>query len=959
MRIYLYIPAFIACHALALAQAPAPPASDDPESLAFFEREIRPLLLDRCGKCHGADKPKGGLSITAREHLLAGGDQGPAIVPGNADESLLVEAVRYGDLLKMPPKAKLANQEIQAIERWINLGAPWPGNPHTNPAPSNSADNFDLDARANHWSFQPLQDPPIPAVQDRDWPANPIDHFILAKLEQLHLKPSPPADRATLLRRLTLDLTGLPPTLEQRAAFLADARPDAYQHVLDQLLASPHHGERWARHWLDLVRYVETYGHEFDYDIPFAWRYRDYVIRATNADLPFDQFAREHIAGDLIQPPRVEPAPLSNESILATAFFWFGDGTHSPVDVREEQLKRFDNQIDVLGKSFLGLTIACARCHDHKFDPIRQRDYYALAGFLKSARYSLVPTTTNPDQAAIAAALRENSRALAQASLDTPAQSTPNTSPTNPTTPFETFNQPNFQTWTSTGLAFGSAPSQAGDAHLNKHNALSPVPPGIAHSALAAEPLQGILRSQTFTIDHQFIQYRAAGSGAQIQVVVDGFEKNRDPIYGALVIAVNHGDTLRWINQDVSHWRGRRAYIELIDGGASSFSGATTAITPADGFIAVDEIRFADSPTPPDTPTAQPVYTNPAGKSAETNRLLAARNTLISKIEAPHFALAISEGTPENESLLIRGNARNASDPVPRRFLETLQHNTNPTPTRLELAHQFTARDNPLFARVAVNRIWLHHFGRGLVPTPDDFGHMGQPPTHPELLDWLASEFIRSGYSAKHIHRLILTSRAYQQSSATKPEAATIDPDNQWLHRANVRRLEAESIRDTILAVSGQLRPTLYGPSTPPFLSEFMEGRGRPATSGPLDGNARRSIYLNMRRNFLPPLLLAFDLPTPSTTIGRRNNSNVPAQALALLNDPFVLDQARLWADHLLAIPNLSETDRLETLYLQAFARPPSPDEQAQALKIIQSQTNPWPTLCHILFNLKEFIFIP
>ena len=373
-------------------------AEADPASVEFFEKSVRPILATRCQGCHGPAKQQGGLRLDARAAILAGGSAGPAVVPGNPNESLLVDAINYGETYQMPPKSKLPQEEIAALTEWVKRGVPWGVETRRGTATPAAAkvsgkfgelSNDQFQERARFWSFQPIAHvtPPVANSGELDWARNPLDQFIEAALAKHKLTPSPEADRRTLIRRLSFDLTGLPPTRQDVAKFLADPAPDAYERLVDRLLASPSYGERWARHWLDLVRYAETAGHEYDYEIVNAYRYRDYVIRAWNADLPFDRFVTEQIAGDLLDPPRRHPALGFNESILGTGFYFLGEGTHSPVDIREEEMRRIDNQIDVMSKTFLGLTLACARCHDHKFDPITKEDYYALAGFLRSSRH--------------------------------------------------------------------------------------------------------------------------------------------------------------------------------------------------------------------------------------------------------------------------------------------------------------------------------------------------------------------------------------------------------------------------------------------------------------------------------------------------------------------------------------------------------------------------------------------
>jgi hypothetical protein len=942
---------------------------DDPVAHEFFEKTIRPLLSDRCCGCHGPEKSKNGLRLDTRAGMLTGGDSGPAVVPGRPDDSLIIQAVRYDDLLRMPPKAKLPDADVKSLEKWVEMGAPWPpGGDDVNPGAIKVAgsETFDLRERARHWSFQPLAQSVPPTVSEAEWPSNPIDNFILKAQEEHNLGHAGDADRVTLIRRLYFDLTGLPPRPEDVSNFVNDTRPDAYEQLVDRLLASPHYGERWARHWLDLVRFVETSGHEFDYEILFAWRYRDYVIRALNADVPYDRFVVEQIAGDLLTEPRLDPASHLNESIVGPAFYWFGDGTHSPVDAREEQLRRIDNQIDVMGKAFLGLTIACARCHDHKFDPITQRDYYALAGFLKSSRYTIAEAEQKPARDELAERLRVIGRTLGLrvglSLAENPAQKPQDDEQ------FESFDDLTFQRWRATGLAFGKRPSEAGDVHFTADGKARAVNAGIAHSALGSESLHGILRSETFTIEHSFIHYLVAGRRSRIQLVVSGFEKIRDPIYGGLARAIEHGEEPRWVTQDISMWRGQRAYIELVDGEMPDFTAGTTQILPSDGFIAVDEIRFSDSGAPElsaNKPSEIAVDTH--SLEASEVALLEERQRIESELAKSTPVLTMVDGTGEDESLLARGNARNPIGNVPRRFLEVMGvESALPSREgsgRLDLAAHVVDPANPLISRVAVNRLWLHHFGRGLVPSPDDFGRMGQPPSHPELLDWLARKFIASDYSLKHINRLILTSRTYRMASSASTNDETLDPENVWLHRTNLRRLEAESIRDTLLAVSGRLDRGFYGPSIATHLTPFMEGRGRPGSSGPLDGAGRRSIYQNLRRNFLPPFLLAFDLPTPSSTMGRRNISNVPTQALALLDDPLVIEQAAVWADRI--CKEIASADkRIDRMYLEAFGRFPDASERAGAHAFIDhdaslEQRQCWVDFAHVLFNTKELIYIP
>ncbi len=622
-----------------------------------------------------------------------------------------------------------------------------------------------------------------------------------------------------------------------------------------------------------------------------AFRYRDYVIRAFNADVPYNRFLIEQIAGDLLESPRRHPAEGFNESILGTGFYFLGEGTHSPVDVREEQMRRVDNQIDVISKTFLGLTVACARCHDHKFDPITSQDYYALAGFLRSSRHQQAiidhPRRIGREIEGLGARKATIAAVLADAGLQKPpAHPVAGQPPRGPgnapdESVFEDFNRDSFDGWFVTGQAFGDRPSRRGDLRLDFADGASrliPLEPGQAHSGLISDRLRGVLRSRSFTIEARYVHWRVSGRGGRINVVVDGFEKIRDPIYGALTKRINVGDQPRWVTQDLGMWLGHSAYLEISDGGVVDFDGGTTQVDDGHGQIAVDEIRMSNRSAPsvsqgesaklvdekaPDTLDLDKVISKlRTGNHVPLADRLATAVGEARAIEAPLteplLGLAIADGTGEDEHVHIRGSHKNLGEVVPRRFLEVFGglHSTSHDggSGRLELARRMVdPATNPLTPRVLVNRLWKHHFGDGIVKTPDDFGAMGRKPTHPELLDWLASEFVERGWSLKAMHRLMVTSSTYRMVSTPQGDAERVDPTNQLLHRMNVRRLEAESIRDSLLAVSGRLEPSMYGPSVPVHLTSFMEGRGRPGHSGPLDGDGRRSLYLTVRRNFLEP----------------------------------------------------------------------------------------------------------
>lgn len=865
----------------------------------YFEKKVRPLLVERCQKCHTATKSKGGLDLSTKAGFLKGGDTGPMLDKNKPEASKFLEVLRYDSDVKMPQNGKLPEAEIAVFTRWIQAGAPWPDDGATSHEIAKPFNAKELAAR--HWAFQPMRGT-----------RRGIDDLIRQRLQDAGLRPAVPADPEKLLRRAYFDIIGLPPTQDELRSFrMAD-----YESTVDRLLASPHFGERWGRHWLDLVRYAETRGHEFDFEIPDAWRYRDYVVRAFNDNLPYDRFVKEQVAGDCL-PPRLHPRERWNEALIATGFWHLGEAIHSPVDVRQNEADRIDNMIDVFGKTFLGLTLACARCHDHKFDPIPTADYYSLYGILGSSRYG---HELIEDPAAMDATLREL-RELRKLAPPQPIETIPAAT--------EDFSGNWASRWFLHGPAFRTV--------------------GYPHSGRESRNLRGTLRSPTFTIEKRFLAVRVAGKNAQLRLILNHLQLIQDPIYGGLRRVVDHGEEFRWIVFDLKMWPGQTCYLELIDDGP--------------GYAAVRELRLSDSPPaemPKELCDPVPTIPNDGGRIAELETKIAGFN---------RRAIAMVEGTGMNEQIFIRGNPKTLGARVERRFLEVFREaDTKSPPTgsgRLQLAEALTDPSNPLVARVFVNRVWQHYFGVGLVPTPDDFGKLGQEPTHLELLDTLATDFVRDGWNIRNLHRRILLSQTYRQSAMPHPDtatkAATIDPQNKLLHRANVKRLEAEAIRDAMLVVSGRLDRTIGGPGILPHLTEFTIGRGRPGGNGPVDGQRRRSLYLQVRRNFINPFFSAFDYPTPFTTIGRRSVSNVPAQALAILNNPFVLGEAEHWSRAILREP---EAKRIETMFWQAFGRRVTEEERSAAMTFVQNQTQSvgelraWAELGHALFNAKEFVFI-
>jgi hypothetical protein len=816
---------------------------------------------------------------------------------------------------------------------------------------------FDLVGRkAAHWAWQPVRVVAPPALNDGAWARGQIDRYILAALEAKGLTPAGDADRRALIRRATFDLIGLPPTPGEVREFLEDGSADAWPKVIDRLLASPHFGERWARHWMDLVRYAETYGHEFDYPIASAWQYRDYLIRAFNADVPYDRFVSEHIAGDLLASPRRNPTEGYNESIIGTGFWWFGEQVQAPVDVRQHQAERLDNQIDVMGKTFLALTLGCARCHDHKFDAISQKDVYGLWGFVEGTRWQqamLDPKGKMHEAAMKLGALRKKGTSLIFSERPSERQRSvlPASGPSSNEVSFKDFADGNFDGWYVSGEAFGERPARVGE--WDSFAGSRAVQIGAAHSGMLGRRLQGVLRSPDFVIAQDVIWYYAAGMGGKLRLVVDGYRVNE---FNALLFAGHlmevKQEAFGWIKQatDVGRYKGHLAHIEIIDDG--------------DGWVAVNQIRFSDRTVAPPVPQGVSAEAAPGPVVAELLKLRNSMREIEAAIPTPMRVVAAEDGSGVDEHIYIRGSPHNLGEVAPRRFLEAIAGPDQPPVGkgcgRLELARRMTDPSNPLLARVMVNRLWHYLFGRGIVPSTDNFGVLGSPPSHPELLDYLADRFVKDGWSIKRAIREMMLSRTYQMaSSASDAKAEEADPANVLLHRASVRRLEGEAIRDAMLTVSGRMDPAMFGPPVEVYLTPFMEGRGKPGGSGPLDGAGRRSIYTAVRRNFLPPMMLAFDTPMPFSTMGRRSVSNVPAQALILMNDPFVIDQARLWAKRVLAEPGKTSRQRIDAMYQAAFGRPASETEVQRGMAFLaEPGEGAWAEYAQVLMNTKEFIFL-
>jgi hypothetical protein len=1173
--------------------SPASDAEDGIESagdeVVDFDRQVRPILAHYCLPCHGNDGEarKKGLRLDDPESATALRDLNlrdlniPAISPGHPENSLALLRISDDDD-PMPPdgRERPSVEEVEILTRWVEQGASY----------------------TKHWSWRPLEAPELPEVVDEAWARDPLDRFIASGLDSLGLKPAEDADDRTWLRRVTFDLTGLPATPEEIEEFLADQSVEAREIVVDRLLTSSAHAEHFARHWLDLMRFAETHGHEFDYPIPEAWKYRDYVVRAIALDVPLDQFVTEHIAGDLLEDPRIHPRDGTNDSVPATSWFWLSQGTHAPVDVVKDTHDRVDNQIDVLSRAFLGATVSCARCHDHKFDAITQADWTGLSSILRSTRRVLMPQDPGgkiaskiEEMAPVRRRLQQvtrqglefqHSRPLARLARSARQMrhrkadsEVVEVAPDILLTSFED----GWGEWRVEGDAFGEVPhsleqlideqpaevrgqyaanshdrrpgtegegsdarkgklispafvvtrdyllfmigggDHAGRTCVNlivddevvysatgrKHNRMDEVRwdvgrwrgqearievvddhdggwghiscdhfllsdqsndqvpvrsrieqvakqqqldgnelrewvrlwpdlenreatagrlhdgdllledfssseslddwtvvgeafevlspgdvvligrPGIvdsstAHSAARGRGLVGSIHSRNFTIDHRFLHLRVQGEGARVRVCIEGYwiDQHNALLFENFRQGVNSPEQWRNIRMDLNRYQGNNAHVEIQDEGR--------------GWIAVDQIWLSDEGAQPgvmidwtflddESIDASTLLADPARTEAllATGLIDAARYkdswnaAVVSTVQElrhldssiPQPSLLIAAADPPHGfdvPIAVRGNPHQPGVVIKRRALENLGGAREPDryrngSGRRELASWITSSDNPLFWRTQANRLWARVMGRGVAATSDDLGALGVPPDNGDLLDHLAVR-LRDHPSRRSLLRDIVLSRSYQMASIHRdPLAEQVDATNAHWHRAHQKRLNAEAIRDSILSVSGRLDRKMGGTSVPVHLTDFLTGRGRPGGSGPVDGHGRRSIYIKVCRNFLPAFLTAFDFPNPATTVGDRLVTNVPAQALALMNDPFVHEQARLWGDRVMKSAGeeglLVAIDRM---WQQAFGRPPSGAEIAMARSFVEDNgAEGWADLAHTLIQAKEFRFIP
>ncbi|MEY2726869.1 MAG: hypothetical protein RLZZ458_2736 [Planctomycetota bacterium] len=993
----------------------APTAPPDPAGVAFFEQHIRPVLVRDCYACHSQEAAakgalKAALFLDSAAGIAAGGESGPVITPGRSADSPLLKALRY-DGLEMPPSGKLSEEVIANFARWIEMGAP---DPRAGSAPQPPRREIDVAAGRDWWAFRPLHQPVPPDLQ------KPIDSFIRAAWQQHQLTPAQPASKQTLIRRAWLDLTGVPPAPEKVAAFLADSSPDAFAKVVDELLASPAYGERWARHWLDTARFAESGGYEFDGFRPGAWHYRDWVIRAFNEDLPWDQFLRMQIAGDILEPDTLNGAAASGFLVAGP---YPGQITAKTVErIRYDQL---DDMLMTIGGSMLGLTLGCVRCHDHKYDPIPQQDYYAIAASLArtahgTKTYDYDPAVTErrleehrSQQAALTTALTAfaneqlPARFAAWRKDQLPALADP----------------PRWQILEPVGLDAERSWLKSIDGGLIVHDGQLipgvPVPQRGRRRNVANEEryelkfithqknLQAI-RLDLFTDkslpqkgpglngDGSFqlaeislasrpLNSTDAPTPAQLKLAFAAFADDGQPADQALDGKPNTA----WVVRS-SAKKDNALILELPQPIAGSEQGLELILTLQFRDAGIGRLRAAVSTEPnPATwagsfadqhsselralaaafPQHPPAVLNHqlarwmTPFDADTAKLFRAEQEHIAKSPRPDFReVYTTVAGGQDVHLLRRGEVDNKIGLAQPGFIQVLWRGNQPAapatepaePPRAALARWISDLEHgagPLAARVIVNRVWQHHFGEGLVGTPNDFGIQGEPPSHPELLEYLAAEFVRSDWKLKSLHRAILLSDVWQLSHNPPPESLAKDPTNRWLWHFKPRRLEAESIRDALLSVGGSLDHTMYGPSV-------------------LDNTPRRSIYLRVKRSELLPIMTVFDAPEPTQSIGERSVTTVPTQALTLLNSPIVRQQAEKLARLVRPDPNRPLEDAVRDAWQRALSRQPTPEELGRMLSFVhqqatalgaQSPANDQQALeefCHVLLCLNEFVYI-
>ncbi len=940
------------------------------EQADFFENEIRPLLIKHCFECHSEKTTEGELRLDGRAHLLNGGASGPAAMPNKPGESLLIQAVQYREI-EMPPNGKLPQTDIDKFVRWVEMGLPWPGEETGTPTEAPKSKIFHItDEQRNHWAFRPVKKEAPPAIDDPQWNSNPIDRFLYSRWQSIPISPGQLADRGTLLRRVTFDLTGLPPTEEELDQFLADNSPDAWKKVIERLLASPHYGERWGRHWMDVIRYADTAGDASDYPLPDAYKYRNYIIKSFNDDKPYTQFLREQYAGDLLAkdaPPEQYEELITATTHLALARrFGYNDTNFHYFHLTIQDL------LDTMGQSVLGLSIGCARCHDHKFEPISAKDYYSLYGIFSSSKFTfpgaeevrypkdLVPAVPPHIAAQLEQERKQKLEELDSrlAELELPLINLEGSFEGTDSIPdrwkrdkeatlISTASSP-FTNVFSQGSKSVQLPKSPRNLGIRR-----PIP---VHTPDTTSPLY-------LNIDFCNVSEETRGE-ADHRIALDHPENGFSPAVELFMnsnrFAVREGEGFKeiaplqsgvWYNLQVT-----------VNWSAKQFSGVLASATEQWTFPAIpfnprwDGIAnswVVDGHVPGQTgnrperqldnfaisksPFLPAMHVAPAnGQSVpETRQQLTAQLEPVKKQKEaltlqPVYptVYGVREGTPANAKIQLRGEPDRLGPEAPRGFLEILGGEQLPADCtesgRRELAGWLTSPQNPLTARVMVNRIWYYHFGRGIVSTPNDFGVRGAPPTHPELLDFLATQFAESGYSIKTMHGLILTSNAYRLSADDRANLKEIDPANDLFARHLRRRLDAESLRDTWLRLSGELDLNSGGPHPFPPIPSWKFSQHNPFDA--VFPSNQRTVYLMTQRIKRHPFLALFDGPDTNATTGKRELTVSPSQALFMMNDEFLHQRSMAYARRLIDEVPVPQ-DQIVRLFKEAYSRRPTTEE--------------------------------
>ncbi|MFO0864510.1 MAG: DUF1553 domain-containing protein [Gemmataceae bacterium] len=877
----------------------------DPKHVEFFESKIRPVLVEQCYSCHSAEakKVKGKLLLDTRDAMSKGGETGVLFVSGDPEKSLLIHALKHQNDVAMPPGKKLPEAVIRDFETWVKLGAPDPRDGSAAPAPA----AIDWKKAREHWAFQPVTKPTAPKVNDAAWPKNDIDRFVLQQLEKAGLKPVATAGKREWLRRATFDLIGLPPTPEEVETFLKDESAEAYAKVVDRLLQSPHYGERWARTWLDLSRYAEDQAHTFGVQ-PFtnAFRYRDWVVDAFNKDMPFDRFLKLQLAGDLMPP---EPDRVTQ--LAGLGFQGLGVLYYKNTDAAKAAADELDDRIDMLTRAVLGLTVSCARCHDHKFDPIPQLDYFSLAGVFNGSslsplaigsedhvkKYDEAQKTIKSLTEKVETTLKAEAEKLSLASV----------------AELDRYLLAAWQVQRGTKAADVAIKHSLHAPTLNRWVAM------LGGKKEIAEP---------------FAEWRKlAGEGSEPS---DAMKK-----YAADMKAKATTVAAEFAKLDAK----KRKQLET----PAKTNGKDRPVMSAEKDVLAIAL-LATEKSPHRISVAEARAAMPAERRQAVEKMEADLDaTKKSSPPAPPMAHVLKGGGAAMK-VHLRGNPAKQGDLAPLRFLQVVGGESTPTKyTRLELAEDIASPKNPLTARVFVNRLWLHHFGRGLVTTPSNFGTLGDRPTHPELLDWLASRFMESGWSVKAMHREIMLSATYRLAAANDEKNFGVDGDNRFYWRTNRRRLEVESWRDAMLAVSGQLDPTIGGPTIDLGASN----------------NRRRTIYGKISRHELNPMLRMFDFPDANITSERRTETTVPQQQLFVLNGSFVVEQAKALAARLQK-QSANDAERVKLAFELLYARPATAQETEAAVAFLKEADPPmaqnrltrWERLAQVFLASNEFMYL-